>query len=473
MTEVRSPRGTTQRHETMTESAVRLRREIRRARKQGRAAVARRQGDRLADLVAHARAASPYYRELYRGLPDRVSDPTLLPVTDKQKLMERFDDWATDRAVTLAKVRAFTEDPGLIGRRFLGRYLVATTSGTSGRRGLFVLDDRCMTVGSAVSSRALASWLGPLGVVRAALRGGRFAQLVATEGHYVGFAGYSRLMHGGGGRARLLRAFSVHEPMDRLVAGLDAYRPAFVVGYASTIMLLAAEREAGRLHIDPVLIQPAGETMTPGDIRRVANAFGTRVRTMYSATECTYLSHSCAQGWYHVNDDWAVLEPVDADHRPTPAGEYSHTVLVSNLANRVQPFLRYDLGDSVMLRPDPCPCGTPSPAVRVQGRAGDVLTFPTGRGDDVSLAPLAFSTLFDRMPDVELFQIEQTAPATLRVRVVGSRGADAERVWQRAHEGLTRLLADNKLDDVVVERGEEPPVQAAGGKYRTVIPLAA
>ncbi len=39
----------------------------------------------------------PYYKELYQGLPDRIEDPKLLPVTDKKKLMARFDDWATDR----------------------------------------------------------------------------------------------------------------------------------------------------------------------------------------------------------------------------------------------------------------------------------------------------------------------------------------------------------------------------------------
>ncbi|MFC8126211.1 phenylacetate--CoA ligase family protein [Streptomyces sp. NPDC057302] len=456
----------------MSESMAWLKRDIRRARKQGTAGVARRQRDRLADLIAHARSTSPYYRELYRGLPERVEDPTLLPVTDKQKLMERFDDWVSDRDITLDKVRAFTDDPDLIGRRFLGKYLVATTSGTSGRRGLFVLDDRYMDVGSAVTSRALSSWLGPRGIARAAVHGARFAQLVATEGHYVGFAAYSRTVREGGARGKLLRAFSVHAPMSRLVEQLNDYRPAFVIGYASTIMLLTAEREAGRLRIDPVLVQPAGETMTTNDTDRIQSAFATTVRTMYSATECTYLSHSCAEGWYHVNSDWAVLEPVDADYRPTPPGEFSHTVLISNLANRVQPFLRYDLGDSVLLRPDPCPCGSHLPAIRVQGRAGDILTFPSGRGDDVRLAPLAFSTLFDRMPGVERFQIEQTAPSRVRVRMVLAAGADPDHAWRTAHEGLTRLLTDNKLDNVTVERAEEPPQQAPGGKYRTVVPLA-
>lgn len=54
--------------------------------------VARRGRARLTEAVASARANSPYYRELYEGLPERVDDVTLLPVTGKQKPMARFDD---------------------------------------------------------------------------------------------------------------------------------------------------------------------------------------------------------------------------------------------------------------------------------------------------------------------------------------------------------------------------------------------
>ena len=44
---------------------------------------------RLAEMVAHARTHSAFYRELYRYLPERVEDPALLPVTTKKELMAR------------------------------------------------------------------------------------------------------------------------------------------------------------------------------------------------------------------------------------------------------------------------------------------------------------------------------------------------------------------------------------------------
>lgn len=70
---------------------------------------------------------------------------------------------------------------------------------------------------------------------------------------------------------------------------------------------------------------------------------------------------SCDHGWMHVNADWVVLEPVDADYRRVRPGEQSHTLLLTNLANCVQPILRYDLGDTIVVRPERCPCGNPLP----------------------------------------------------------------------------------------------------------------
>ena len=120
------------------------------------AAIKRRWRARLAEMVAHVRANSPYYRELYRDLPERVEDPALLPVTSKKELMARFDDWPTDRDVTMEKVRAFVEDSGLIGERFLDRYTVATTAGTTGTRGIFVMDDRSLAAINGVIEKEKA-----------------------------------------------------------------------------------------------------------------------------------------------------------------------------------------------------------------------------------------------------------------------------------------------------------------------------
>lgn len=450
----------------MGDSHRKIAREGRRDMREGRQAIAARQRARLAEMVAYVRGRSPYYRELYQDLPDNVDDAASLPVTSKKLLMARFDDWVTDREVTRERVQEFVADPDLVGHRFLGRYLVATTSGTSGLRGLFVLDELSMAVHTAVGSRASGA-LGVGGAVRALARGGRTAIVTAPGGHFSTVASAAWFRRERPMLGRILRVFSINQPLADLVAELNRYNPASLTGFLSMLMLLAREQEAGRLRIHPAMVIPGGETATPESLELLTSAFRAKVRAAYAATECGFLSYGCAQGWYHINSDWAVVEPVDADHRPVPPGEPSHTVLVSNLANRVQPILRYDLGDSVVLRPDPCPCGSILPAIRVQGRAADLLTFPTGDG----ISPMLFGTLLDRAPGVERFQLVQTAPTTLRVRLQTANGDDADRVWQTVRAEITHLLTEHKVTDVTLELADEAPQQSPGGKFRRIIPL--
>lgn len=293
--------------------------------------------------------------------------------------------------------------------------------------------------------------------------------LVASGSHFASATAAARLAKRLG---RRFQAIPVDTPLGDMVARLDRFQPAIVAPYAGIAAVLAGEQGAGRLSISPVLVVLSAEGLPLPAYDRIAKALGAKVRHSYAATECPFLSFSCEHNWLHVNADWALVEPVDAEYRPTPPGEPSHTVLITNLANRVQPILRYDLGDSVVQRPDPCPCGTTLPAIRVEGRAADVLTFPTADGVATSIPPMAFVTLAERVPGIEQVQIVQSEPTTVRVRLRVTPGADPEGVSKALSGRIERLLADHNLGNVEVIRDEEPPQQTSGGKFREVIPLA-
>ena len=203
----------------------------------------------------------------------------------------------------------------------------------------------------------------------------------------------------------------------------------------------------------------------------IARVFDAKVGNSYAATECTHLSYSCEHGWLHVNADWVLLEPVDPEGRPTPPGQQSHTVYISNLANRVQPILRYDLGDSVLQRPDPCPCGLRLPAIRVQGRSGDVVTLPNDNGRNATIPALSFTVAIDAAGGIERHQVEQTAPDRLTVRLQTASGVDPDTAWQTVRDRLLAVLTEHGITGVTLERASEPPRAAASGKFRSVIPL--
>lgn len=448
---------------------MRLLLDARRAKQGGRPAVERRQRRRLAEIVSFARANSPYYAELYRHLPQLVEDTSALPVTRKQKLMDRFEDSVTDRSVTINEVRRFIEDSTLIGERFLGKYLVATTSGTTGTQGIFLIDDRTLNVTNALAARMLGAWLSVADVGRIIFRGSRIAMVNATGGHFASAIAAARLTRRHNERVAV---FSVQMPLGDMVAGLNKFRPALIAPYASMASILASEQEARRLRINPVLLVLSAEGLPMNEYERIGAAFNAKVRDSYAATECPFMSYRCEQGWLHVNSDWVILEAVDAEYLPVPPGQQSFTVLVTNLANRVQPILRYDLGDSIVLRADACPCGDKLPAIRVQGRSADVLKLPDGHGGMVAIAPLLMATIEDRVRGIERYQIVQTAPDELEARLQFAAGVDSISASQTFVDELRKLLAAHGLGHIGTHPSVRPPERSPGGKYRAVIPLS-
>ena len=438
-----------------------------RALKEGPDAIEARQRRRLADLVTFARANSPYYRLLYRSLSQDVDDVAYLPVTDKKSLMACYDDWATDRDVTLDHVQEIADNAERTGDYFLGKYTVRATSGTTGFRGIFVTDSRSESVGKALALRAASAWLGAGDLLRIAARGGRMGFVVHGSGHGVASVVATRLRKGRFGR-RQFAMFSLQSSLERTVSQLNRFRPAILLSYATEATLLADEQEEGRLEIAPLLVILTGEGLSTKENGRVREAFHTRVVSTYASNECSFMTHSCPAGWLHVNSDWVVAEPVDQNYRAVPPGVESHTLLISNLANRVQPVLRYDIGDRAVLRPDPCTCGSPLPAIRINGRTTEVLYIPTAHGQLRAIPPGAFGDL-NHVPGLDTFQIAQTAPTTLRFRFRTRADADPEQVWRSAEDLSRRILVEHKIENVTFQRADEPPALTPGGKLPRII----
>ncbi len=448
-----------------TDRFLSLWRDTRSVRALGGSAIEPRQRSRLAEIVAHARAHSPFYREFLRDVPDNVMTSSQLPVTNKRLLMSRFDDWATDREITLNRARAFVENPATLGERFLGRHLAVTTSGTTGTPGIFITDDRTLRVTNALALRMLGDWLSGRDAWRIVTGGARVAMLMATGAHHASAVAAARLQKRLG---KKLLVLSVHMPVSELVAQLNRFQPALMAPYASLASQLAAEQGAGRLQIRPALMTLSAEGLPVNEYDRIASIFGAKVGNSYAASECMFMSYDCSERWLHVNADWVIVEPVKADYTATRLGERSHTVLITNLANRTQPIIRYDLGDSVLQRPDPCPCGNPLPAIRATGRTADVLTFTSARGDHVRVPHLAFGS---DVSGVEQFQIVQVTPGALRVRLLLEPVANRDKVWNSVIDEIDRVLRSHGVSDVRIERADEPPEQGAGGKFREIIPL--
>jgi phenylacetate-coenzyme A ligase PaaK-like adenylate-forming protein len=423
---------------------------------------------RLRALVRRARDASPFYRRHYADLSGKGLALGELPTVSKAQLMASFDDWSTDRRVRRADVERFLADRARVGETFLG-YHAWKSSGTSGTPGIFLQDARAMAVYDALiavqfDQVALDPGCGP----RLWAGRGRSALVVATGDHFASITSWEHLARSNPASDR--RSFSVLEPTARLVAALNEYQPGFLASYPSVLELLAAERDAGRLGIAPALVWSGGEHL--GEAARVAieKSFGCRVMNEYGASECLSIAFGCLEGWMHLNSEWVILEAVDALGNAVAPGELSHSVLVTNLANHLQPIIRYDLGDRVTMLPVPCACGSPLPALRVEGRGDATVELRAASGARVRLAPLALSTVVEEAAGEHRFQIAQTAPDRLAVRFDAAGGeAQRARVWRGASRALRSYLASQSLPNVRVVLDHAPPrIDPRSGKLHAV-----
>ncbi|GAA2430030.1 hypothetical protein GCM10010191_49340 [Actinomadura vinacea] len=120
-------------------------------------------------------------------------------------------------------------------------------------------------------------------------------------------------------------------------------------------------------------------------------------------------------------------------------------------------------------RPVPTAAHAATPARPSAFRAArPTITFPRPDGEQATLAPLPLATLLEAVPGLELFQIVQTAPTTLRIRTHPALHSDPDALWHQNQTRLSELLAHHDLDHIYIE----PPQPNAGGKYRAVIAAA-
>lgn len=420
--------------------------------------LAERQRRRLAALLEAAARGSPFYRERLRGA-QAGSLERIAPV-NKRELMENFDAWVTDPRLRLPELRAFVADPSRIGQVYEDEFVVWESSGSSGGPGIFVQDARAMAAYDALEAcRRAPRWLDPWCL------GDRIAFVGATDGHFASTVAAQRLRRLNPAMAANLRTVSFLQPIAALVAQLNELAPTIVSTYPTMAVLLAEEAAAGRLRIAPTEVWTGGETLTAGMRGCVERQFGCPVINSYGASECLALASQCRHGALHLNSDWAILEPVDEHMRRVPPGVAGETVLLTNLANHVQPVIRYNLGDRVLVHPRGCACGSPLPVIEVQGRCDDMLVLRARDGRNVRLLPLALTTVLEDEAGLFDFQLVQAAPSALRLTTGAGHAAVA-----RARAALLAYLRQQGLPDVRVSaRHGGERVRGRTGKLQRVV----
>ncbi|MCP4385073.1 MAG: phenylacetate--CoA ligase family protein [Hyphomicrobiales bacterium] len=418
-------------------------------------------------LVEKARRGSPLFRRLYADLgPSSEVELRELPVTRKPDLMREFDDWLTIRSLPLDRAREHLRDIRKVGVP-IDDVAVLQTSGTSGEPAVIVLTSSFLEYSYGISMARLDRHQWRL--VREIRKVGVRVTITGGNGHFAG-VGFNKLvkhLHPRLARGLGLTFIEAEQPIGRLVERLNAIpKVAWIVTYPSMLTILVKEKEAGRLQIEPLHFSTGGETLTDDLRERVRRAFPSLkygILDPYACTECLVLSFECSRGRKHVNEDWVILEAVDEAMRPVPDGTLSATVLLTVLANDVQPFIRYDLGDCVRFYKDSCPCGSPFRSFQVEGRQATLV-----RVGEVTLSPLVFDLEHEHARRIQLVQ---NSERDFEVRIEPADEAAVGVVFQEVIQSVKRVFRDNGLEDVTVRESKAPPEFTASGKFHEVLPI--
>jgi phenylacetate-CoA ligase len=267
-------------------------------------------------LRRHAYARSPFYRRFHKGVTDRPLGD--LPILTKEMVMEHFDELVTDPTVRLADVEVHLATLSGGDELFNGRHRVASTSGSTGRRGLFLWDpDEWATI--LASYNRSFDWAG----VGAGLTHRTKMAVVSstTPWHQSARVGASVSSPW----VPTLRLDS-GDPLESIVNRLNGFQPKVLVAYASMAHLLAEEQLARRLRISPGFVFASSEVFTEQARRRVEEAWGEKAFEVYAATEPAGIASECEQHrGMHLFEDLVMTEVVDEMNMPVPPGVYGHT----------------------------------------------------------------------------------------------------------------------------------------------------
>jgi len=363
----------------------------------------------LSELRRHALARSRFYRRFHRGLEDRPLHE--LPILTKRELMSSFDELVIDPDVRLVDVeRHLTE---LLGNeKFLDRYWVSRTAGSTGHPGIFLTDrDEWATI---IGSYARAQeWAG----IDARLTKRTRLAVVSSR---VPWHQSARVAASVDTPFLPVRRFDATQPLDEIVAGLNDWQPENLIVYASMSRVLAEEQLAGRLQIRPRAVMCSSEVLTDEAVTRVERAWGSRPFNVYAATETAGVASHCRSHRLHLFEDLVITELVDDKNRPVPTGTTGAKLLVTVLFSRTQPLIRYEMSDRVALSDQRCDCGLPFALLStIEGRAEDILQLPAKRGGTISVHPNVFHRVLEPVPVREWQVIHE--PTRLRVLVVEPR----------------------------------------------------
>lgn len=382
------------------------------------------QKNEVLSLVEHVCEKSLFYARTFSGLDvSSLPDYATLPTINKQVMMDNFDDLNTvgvRKADAMAYAMEKELDKDYFGY-YLDKFVVGLSSGTSGNKGLY-LTPRELT------ERAPALFLARGGLPLSLLP---FRILFMLRVFSQGFQDLAA-------PGITINYKSSMTPPEDLIAAANAIRANILMAPPSLLRVLLPL--ADRLHRKPRRIVSYAEVLESEEKKRLSLVFGCPVVEIYQTSE-GQIGSACSHGNLHINEDLVYVELLDESGHAIGPGQRSHTMLVTNLVNRAQPLLRYEMNDILELG-EPCPCGSSFRTIaRVIGRNDDVMWIRTKTGGTRALFPDLISRWIITTDDaIREFRVVQKNPELLEVTLDMPTSTEKDSIAARLTERFEREI---------------------------------
>ncbi len=431
----------------------------------------------LRELVRTAKEKSAWHRIRLQDVePDTLREedlPRIIPVMTKADLMENWDEIVTDERLSLDLAERHLEEHGKELSYLLDQFVVISSGGSSGQRGIVVYDFK--------------SWVGYM--VRAQSRFiRRYASLFKMnlpETQIEAFVGGGGAAHG---TVAMVKTFSnpkvktsvvdVTRPLKEVVEELNGIQPTRLDGYPSALRVLTDEAKAQRLKVNPALITCGAEPLYP-EIREAIESTwkDATVFNAYAGSESGYVAVSCGikpGGTLHLIEDGVIVEPVASDGSPVEPGTRASKIYVTNLFNRTLPIIRYEITDRITVLDGQeggmgkCPCGCTFRRIAdIQGRLEDVFIYQAG-GSELSVDVDVFETPLNEYRNIVQYQVRQR-PDGADILIVSRGDVAADKVESDIRRRLEDIGLKNPAVSVKIVDGLE---RTRVGKVKRYVPLS-
>ena len=403
--------------------------------------IAALQAERLRALLVDA-AQVPYWRDLFARLNfdpravTSVADLQALPLLDK------------------ATIRAHTDAMKHPQARGLARF---NTGGSSGEPLIFFIGTERVSHDVAAKWRATRWWGVDIGDPEIVVWGSPIE--LGSQDRIRAWR--DRLM-----RTQLLPAFEMSEAkLDGFVAAIRRRRPRMLFGYPSALSHIARHAESRGQRMDDLGIQVAfvtSERLYDEQRQVISRVFGCPVANGYGGRDAGFIAHECPQGGMHLTAEDIVVEIIDPQGRVLPPGQPGE-IVVTHLATRDFPFIRYRTGDIAVMDEGRCACGRGLPMLKeIQGRSTDFVV----AADGTVMHGLALVYVLRDLPGVAGFKIVQHSLQRVQVQVVAGPGFDLVAQQPVIVTGFQRRLGVGVQVEVELVPAIAPE---RSGKFRYVV----